>query len=221
MIYLVKTLQPFSGKLMALFVCLYRNITGLSAALFVLCHPVDLLAFNQKEKISFYMLLQNSKRWHTVITDKRLSRAKGRKNASPLFALFCFLLPGKELKEKLMLFLWGNKDQKSCTQIKMQMCSSMLLCCQGRKGKHWSSWENKDIPKYNPGRQCQRSHSGCPHTLKQTHQTTAPGNFCFVNLVWKCPGNHESLRNFPSCQFFPCSIMLLLPIYSLQKTHLF
>lgn len=66
----MKTLQPFLQRLMALSVWLYRNIKGLSAALFVLCHPVDLLAFNQKEKISFSMLLQNSKRWYTVITDK-------------------------------------------------------------------------------------------------------------------------------------------------------
>lgn len=45
----------------SLFVYIYRNIKGLSAAIFVLCHPVDLLEFNQKV-IPFFTLLQNSKR---------------------------------------------------------------------------------------------------------------------------------------------------------------
>lgn len=130
---------------MALFVCLYRNIKGLTAALFALCHPADLLVFNQKENISFYMLLQNSKRWYTVITDETKQSKRKEKSISVLSPLF--FLPGRELKENLMSFLWGNKDQKSCTQIKMQMCSSVLLRCQGRKGKHWSSWENKGSPK--------------------------------------------------------------------------
>lgn len=34
-------------------VCMHRNTKGLSAAVFLLCHPVDLLAFNQREKILF------------------------------------------------------------------------------------------------------------------------------------------------------------------------
>lgn len=206
---------------MALFVCLYRNIKGLSAALFVLCHPVDLLALNQKEKISFYMLLQNSKRWYTVITDKRLSRAKGRRNPSLFFPLFCFFLPGRELRENSLWFLWGSKAQKPRTQIKMQMCLS--VCGAAREGEESTRA---------PGRTRRPSRAPwqampevpfrlSPYTLKQTHQSTAPGSFCFVKLLWKCPGNHESVGNFPSCQFSPCSTMLLLPIQYLQKTHLF
>lgn len=214
MIYAVKTLQPFSQRFMALFVCLYRNIKGLSTALFVLCHPVDLLAFNQKEKISFYMLLRNSKRWYTVITDKRLSRAKGRRNPSLFFALFCFFLAGRELKENLMWFLWGNKGWKSCTQIRMQRCSSVLLCCQGRKGKHWrSSWEKRKSPS-----------APWQATPEVTFRVpTHPQANTSKHSTWKflfCEPP-ESLGNFPPCQFFPCSKILLLPIRSLQKTHLF
>lgn len=224
MIYLVKTLQPFSWRFMALFLCLYRNIKGLSAVLFVLCHPVDLLAFHQKEKISFYMLLQSSKRWYTVITDRRLSRAKGRRKPSLFFALFCFFLPGRELKEHLMWILWGNKDQKSCTQIKMQMCSSVLLCCQHKNPKALEILGEQGHPQGTRAGSA-RAHlqgvpSGCPHTLKQTsNHSTWKCLFCELGL--KTSWEPRELGKFSILPVLPCSIMLLLPIHSLQKTHLF
>lgn len=168
MIYAVKTLQPFSQRSMALFVCLYRNVKGLSTALFVLCHPVDLLAFNQKENISFYMLLQNSKRWYTVITDKRQSRAKGRRNPSLFFALFCFFLAGRELRKNWCSFFGaikaGNPAHKSGCK------SARQCCCGAREGKESTGGVpgRKGNPQVHPGRQCQRSPSGC-HTPSSTH----------------------------------------------------
>jgi len=54
----------------------------------VLCHPVDLVVFNQKVKISFYTLLQNSKRWYMVITDKN---GQSKRREKPTSVYLCSL----------------------------------------------------------------------------------------------------------------------------------
>lgn len=130
------------------------------------------------------MLLQSSKRWYTVITDRRLSRAKGGRNPSLFFALFCFFLPGRELKEHLMWILWGNKDQKSCTQIKMQMCSSVLLCCQHKKPQSTGApVGTRTSPGY-PGRQCQSSPSGCPFRVPTHPQANIKPQHLEMFVLW-------------------------------------
>lgn len=89
------------------FVCMHRNIKELSAAIFVLCHPVDLLAFNQKEKISFYMLLQNSKRRYMVITDKTEQSKRREKSVSVLYLVPLF--PSSEkVKGKFDMVSFGQ-----------------------------------------------------------------------------------------------------------------
>lgn len=114
------------------------------------------------------------------------------------------LFPCRErVKEKLMWFLWGNKGWKSCTQIRMQKCSSVLLWCQGRKGKHWrSSWEKRKSPSA-PWQAMPEVTFRVPHTLKHTHQSTAPGYFCFVNhqRVWEI---FHPARSFPAVKYSCC-----------------
>lgn len=91
---------------MPLFVYMYRNIKGLSAAIFMLCHPVDLLTFNQK-KISFYMLLQNSKRWYMVITDKTEQSKRRKKLISVLYLVLLFS-SSERVKGKVEMVSFGQ-----------------------------------------------------------------------------------------------------------------
>lgn len=64
---------------------------------------------------------------------QELSRAKGRRNPSLFFALFCFFLPGRELRKIWCDFFGALKARKPAHKSRCKYACQ--CCCAAREGK--------------------------------------------------------------------------------------